>query len=136
MNNKIQFLYEQVNSIHVCLLFHLLRRFFFYHYLFIGFSEYLICCCCLSVLIFVFFLIILEGYTFASIVDSYIMYKGAKYVKDGSYNEHSYWHCVYYKRGCKSRIISKSIDGYEMMKVRNHAHNHKITQINQKDNKL
>lgn len=83
-----------------------------------------------------FFFITLEGYTLANIVDSNIVYKGAKYVKDGSYNEHSYWICIKAKQGCKSRIISKSIDGYEMMKVRNHAHNHNYTQINQKNNKL
>lgn len=51
-----------------------------------------------------------------------LIHEGHKFIRDRLDRGRSYWRCRRSK--CKARMVSKLINGYEMMKVRNNQHNH------------
>lgn len=55
----------------------------------------------------------------------YLTYKGHTYCKTSEYDGKTYWRCQsYYRFGCKARIISKHVNGWEMMKIKCGIHMH------------
>lgn len=55
----------------------------------------------------------------------YLFYKGYRFYRKWSQNEHTYWKCSKYRRhSCDARISSRMIGGYEKMKVSKAIHSH------------
>lgn len=55
----------------------------------------------------------------------YLMHEGHRYCKASDYSGKTYWRCFAYSRyGCKARIISRYINGFEMMKMTCSTHSH------------
>lgn len=48
-----------------------------------------------------------------------------KFIRDRIDNDRSYWRCRHsFKFNCKARVVTKLVNGYEMLKIRNADHNH------------
>ncbi|XP_055304399.1 modifier of mdg4-like isoform X3 [Sitodiplosis mosellana] len=63
--------------------------------------------------------LIIENGTISLIQDSH------KFIRDRVDNDRSYWRCRHsFKYECKARVVTKSVNGYEMMKIRMAEHNH------------
>lgn len=54
-----------------------------------------------------------------------LVHGGYKFIRDRVDNDRSYWRCRHsFKYNCKSRVVTKRINGYDMLKIRNAEHNH------------
>lgn len=54
-----------------------------------------------------------------------LIHSSYKFIRDRVDKGRSYWRCRHsFKYNCKARVVTKLINGYEMMKVRNGEHNH------------
>lgn len=87
----------------------------------------------------------LNGFdTFAEIIvengATSLVHNNHKFIRDRVENERSYWRCRNsFRFNCKARMVTKTINGYELMKIRNGHHDHtakKITKNGRKKSKL
>lgn len=64
----------------------------------------------------------------------FLLYKGNKFIRYGSNDDKRYWRCCMSLRyECKSRVVTKRINGTERIKSEIHDHDHKrlkTTKIN------
>lgn len=55
-----------------------------------------------------------------------LVHDGNKFIRYGSNENTRYWRCRQsFKYECKARILTKLVNGREMLQIRNDAHDHK-----------
>lgn len=75
---------------------------------------------------------------FADVNESrrHLFYDNFRFVKNRIVGEVTHWKCsVYQSTNCRSRVSTRMINGYEMMKITNPHHNHEVNVKNKKSNK-
>lgn len=54
-----------------------------------------------------------------------MIHSSFKFIRDRVDKGRNYWRCRHsFKYNCKARVVTKLINGYEMMKIRNGEHDH------------
>lgn len=54
-----------------------------------------------------------------------LVHSNFKFIRDRVDTDRSYWRCRHsFKYNCKARVVTKMVNGYEMVKIRNAEHNH------------
>lgn len=54
-----------------------------------------------------------------------LKYDNHRFHRNSQNGKDVYWKCALYKRyGCKARLITRTINGYEMLKIKNPIHSH------------
>lgn len=56
-----------------------------------------------------------------------LIHEQHKFIRDRVENDRSYWRCRdSFRFNCKSRVVTRQINGIEMMKIRNGVHDHSV----------
>lgn len=125
----IKYYQLELNRNKFCLNFHdLIRVFFFCYILSILFPFYFNGVIILVINIFCSFPF--QGFVeYAEMViengTTSLIHSQHKFIRDRIDNDRSYWRCRHsFKYNCKARVVTKLVNGYEMLKVRNAEHNH------------
>lgn len=56
-----------------------------------------------------------------------LIHEQHRFIRDRIENGRSYWRCRdSFRSNCKSRVVTRTINGIEMMKIRNEVHDHSV----------
>lgn len=59
-----------------------------------------------------------------------LIYNGQKFIRYGSNENTRYWRCRQsFKYQCKARLLTKLVNGREMIKIQNDQHDHNLLRV-------